>query len=180
MRALADAALSRARELGAEHVDFRLERIRHQTLRLSDGALETAIDADDVGFAVRVVKDGTWGFASGIDLTPDAAVRVAGQAVEMSKVAAAINRERIELAAEPSHGERLWISAYEIDPFTVPTADKVALLADWSARLTGDDRVAHADAALLQVKENKFYADAAGTVTTQQRVRLNPVVTAVG
>ena len=32
----------------------------------------------------------------------------------------------------------------------------------------------------MQVKENKFYADAAGTVTTQQRVRLAPVVNAVG
>src|SRR3954466_4150799 len=102
MRALADAALSRARELGAEHVDFRLERIRHQTLRLSDGNLETALDADDVGFAVRVILDGTWGFAAGIDLTTDAAARVAEQAVEVAKVAKAINRERIELAAEPA------------------------------------------------------------------------------
>jgi len=179
LRALADAALSRARDLGAEHVDFRLERIRRQTLRLSDGQLETAADADDLGFAVRVVKDGTWGFAAGIDLTPDAARRVAEQAVEVAKVAAAINRERIELAPEPAYGERVWTSSYEVDPFTVPIADKVALLADWSRRLLADDRVAHSDASLLQVKENKFYADAAGTVTTQQRVRVAPVVTAV-
>ena len=180
LRALADAALSRARDLGAEHVDFRLERIRRQTLRLSDGQLETAADADDLGFAVRVVKDGTWGFAAGIDLTPDAARRVAEQAVEVAKVAAAINRERIELAPEAAHGERVWLSSYEIDPFTVPISDKVALLSDWSRRLLADDRVAHSDASLLQVKENKFYADAAGTVTTQQRVRVAPVVTAVG
>jgi TldD protein len=180
MRALADAALSRARDLGAEHVDFRLERLRRQTLRLSDAHLETAIDTDDLGFAVRVVKDGTWGFAAGVDLTPDAAVRVAEQAIEVAKIAAAINRERIELAAEPVHGERVWVSSYEVDPFTVPTGDKVARLADWSRRLLADDRVAHADASLLQVKENKFYADTAGTVTTQQRVRLAPVVNAVG
>jgi TldD protein len=105
---------------------------------------------------------------------------VAEQAIEVSKVASAINRERIELAAEPSHGERVWVSSYEIDPFSVPISDKVALLADWSRRLMADERVAHADASLLQVKENKFYADAAGTVTTQQRVRVAPVVNAVG
>jgi TldD protein len=178
--ALADAALTRASELGAEHVDFRLERIRHQTLRLYDGGLQTALDGDDIGFAVRVVKDGTWGFAAGVDLTADAAATVAEQAVEVARVSAAVNRERIELAAEPSHGERVWASAYEIDPFGVPTSEKIALLADWSGRLLGDDRVAHVDAALLQVKENKFYADAAGTVTTQQRVRLHPAVNAVG
>jgi TldD protein len=180
LRALAAAALSRARDLGAEHADFRLERIRRQTLRLSDGHVDSAADTADIGFAVRVVKDGTWGFAAGIDLTADAVARVAGQAVEVAKVAAAINRERIELAAEPAHGERVWISSYEVDPFTVPIGDKVALLADWSGRLLADDRVAHVDAALMQVKENKFYADAAGTVTTQQRVRVHPAVNAVG
>jgi TldD protein len=180
LRALADAALTRARELGAEHADFRLERIRSQTLRLHDAALETALDADTLGIGVRVVKDGTWGFAAGIDLTADAAARVAEQAVDVARVAAAVNRERIELAPEPVHGERTWISAYQVDPFDVPTADKVGLLTEWSRRLLGDNHVDHVDASLLQVKENKFYADAAGTVTTQQRVRLHPAVNAVG
>jgi TldD protein len=179
LRALADAALSRARELGVEHVDFRLERIRSQTLRLKDAHLETALDADDVGLAVRVVKDGTWGFASGIDLTADAAASVAAEAVAVAAVAKAINTERIELAPEPVHGDQTWVSAYDIDPFEIPTADKVALLTDWSRRLLGEG-VDHVDATLYQVKENKFYADAAGTVTTQQRVRLHPALTAVG
>jgi TldD protein len=178
--ALADAALTRARDLGAEHADFRLERIRSQTLRLHDAALETALDADDIGLSVRVVKDGTWGFAAGIDLTTDAAARVAEQAIQVAMVASAINRERIELAPEPVHGEQTWISSYEVDPFDVPTSDKVALLTDWSRRLLADDRVDHVDATLLQVKEIKFYADATGTRTIQQRVRLHPVVEAVG
>ncbi|MBX6765847.1 MAG: TldD/PmbA family protein [Actinomadura rubrobrunea] len=180
LRELADAALTRARELGCEHADFRLERIRSQTLRLYDAALETALDADHLGLSVRVVKNGTWGFAAGIDLSPDGAARVAAQAVEVAAVAAAVNREPIELAPEPVHGERTWVSAYEIDPFTVPTTEKVALLADWSRRLLDDPRVQHVDATLLQVKENKFFADLAGTVTTQQRVRLHPAVNAVG
>lgn len=180
LRGLADAALSRARDLGAEHVDFRLERIRSQTLRLHDALLETSIDSDDIGLAVRVVKNGTWGFASGIELTPDAAARVAARAVEVAEVAAAINRERIELADEPVHRDRVWVSSYQIDPFDVPAAGKVALLGDWSRRLLGDARVDHVDASLLQVKENKFYADSAGTTTTQQRVRVHAALDAVG
>ena len=135
MRRLADAALGRARELGAQHADFRLERIRAETLRLHDARLEGARDADDLGYAVRVVKNGTWGFAAGIDLTPDAAARVAEQAIEVATVAATVNREPIELAPEPVYPDATWVSSYEIDPFTVPLADKIALLADWSAGL---------------------------------------------
>ena len=84
---------------------------------LSDGNLETLADADDLGLAVRVVVDGTWGFAAAVDLTPDAAARAAAEAVEVARVAAAINTERIELAAEPAHGEVSWVSAYQVDPF---------------------------------------------------------------
>ncbi|MFK4037506.1 TldD/PmbA family protein [Nonomuraea wenchangensis] len=177
LRQLADAALQRARDLGAEHADFRLERVRAETLSLYDARLEGATDADDLGYAVRVVKGGTWGFAAGIHLTPEAAARVAEQAVRVAEVSAPINREPIELAPEPVHARAVWVSAYDVDPFEVPSADKVALLADWSAGLLkGAD---HVSARLLQVKEQKFYADTAGTVTTQQRVRVHPKLNAM-
>src|SRR6185437_9542825 len=48
-----------------------------------------------------------------------------------------------------------------------------------SARLLAAEGVDHVDAAVAQVLENKFYADLAGTTTTQQRVRLLPTLTAV-
>ncbi|RJL36046.1 TldD/PmbA family protein [Bailinhaonella thermotolerans] len=179
LRRLADAALQRARDLGAEHADFRLERVRAETLRLYDARLEGSIDADDLGFAVRVVKDGTWGFAAGIDLTPESAAAVAEQAIEVARVARAVNREPIELAPEPVYGEVTWVSAYDVDPFDVPSREKADLLAAWSADLLADDRVDHVSASLMQVKEQKFYADLAGTVTTQQRVRLHPALNAM-
>ncbi|MCQ6252617.1 TldD/PmbA family protein [Streptomyces malaysiensis] len=184
LRALADAALARARALGAAHADFRFERVRSAGWRLRDGRPSGAADTTDLGYAVRVVHGGAWGFASGVDLSMDAAARVASQAVAMAKLSAKVieaagSDERVELAAEPVHAEKTWISAYEINPFDVPDSDKTGLLGEWSERLLAADGVAHADASLLTVQENKFYADTAGTVTTQQRVRLHPQLTAV-
>ena len=173
LRNLADAALDAARTLGADHADFRVERVRGQSIALSDGQLQSLSDADDSGLAVRVIVDGTWGFASAVDLTAEAARDAARHAVEVAKVAAAMNTERIELAAEPAYGDVTWVSGYEIDPFTVAAKEKVALLADWSARLLAHPVVSHADASVYQVKECKFYTDGA-TTTTQQRVRLYP------
>jgi TldD protein len=54
LQQLADAALQRARQLGAGHADFRAERIRGQRIGLSDGNLETEFDSDDLGLAVRL------------------------------------------------------------------------------------------------------------------------------
>jgi TldD protein len=178
LRQLADAALQSARQLGAGHADFRAERIRGQQIRLSDGNLETQFDSDDLGLAVRVVVNGTWGFASAVDLTPGAAARAAAEAVDVAKVAAAISTERIELADEPGHGEVTWLSAYDVDPFDIGVADKIALLSSWSRQLLDADGVDHVDASLYQVKECKFYADGM-TTALQQRVRVHPSVTAV-
>ncbi len=178
LRQLADAALQRAAELGASHADFRAERIRGQQVGLSDGNLETQFDSDDLGLAVRVVVDGTWGFASAVDLTAEAAARAAAEAVDVARVAAAMNTEPIELADEPAHGDVTWLSAYVVDPFAVSVADKIELLSAWSRQLLAAAGVDHVDASLYQVKECKFYTDGS-TTALQQRVRVHPSLTAV-
>ncbi|MCL6538348.1 MAG: TldD/PmbA family protein [Acidothermus sp.] len=176
---LAESALDAATRLGASHADVRVERIRSQHLRLRDGRLQGRIDDEDVGFAVRVVYEGTFGFAAGVDLTPEAARRVAEQAVEIARAAKAVNREPVELAPEPVHRDAVWVSAYDVDPFTVPDTEKLGLLEDRSRRLLAAPGIDHVDAGVAQVLENKFYADTAGTTTTQQRVRVMPTLTAV-
>jgi len=179
LRPVADAALGRAHELGAEHADVRIERIIRQALRLRDGTVATARDATIVGLAVRVIVEGTWGFASHLELTPQSAVATAQRAVEVARTLRPLNAERVELAAEPVHAGAVWVGDHETDPFTVPLQDKVALLSEWSRRLLAADGVEHTEVHLWAAKETKFYADSAGTSTTQQRVRIHPAATAV-
>jgi TldD protein len=179
-RELGAVALGRAGELGVSHADFRFERIRHQALVVRDGILQTALDADDVGFAVRVIHRGAWGFASGVVLTADEARRVAETAVQVAEVAAEMTSSPVELAPEPVYADVTWVSSYDVNPFDVPIAEKAALLIDWSDRLRQGAAVDHATASVGQVLENKYYADLAGTVTTQQRVRLDPEAQAMG
>jgi len=178
-RSLAAAALHRADELGAEHADFRLERQRvaHATLR--DGKLQSAGDSEDVGLAVRVVHDGTWGFASGYVRTPETAAALAEQAVATAKISRVLSSEPVVLAPEPVYADVTWVSAYEVNPFDVPETERIARLRELSERLLAADGVDHVDASFTQVLENKFYADSHGTTTTQQRVRVEPRFEAV-
>jgi TldD protein len=175
---LADAALSRARALGATHADARIERIELQSVDLRDGGVTSVIDATTVGIGVRVVVDGTWGFAAHVELTPERAVATAERAVGVARALAPVARERVERADEPVHAGVEWCSDYAVDPLSVPIADKVALLGDWSRRLLDADGVDHVQAGLAVVRENKFYADLRGTSTVQQRVRTAPGLTA--
>ncbi|MEO8816314.1 MAG: TldD/PmbA family protein, partial [Mycobacterium sp.] len=176
---LADAALSAATAAGASHADLRIHRIITEIVRLRDGELETAVLNRQLGLAVRVIVDGTWGFASHAELSPAVAADTARRAVAVAKMLASLNAERIELAAEPVYADATWVSNYRVDPFDVPTADKIDVLEDYSGRLLVANGVDHVSAALTAVKEQTFYADTNGSSITQQRVRLMPVCEAV-
>src|SRR5258708_4318442 len=179
LRELADAALARARELGAEHADFRIETVRSQRISLRDGHIDGVNDGSDGGLSVRVVHDGTWGFAAGVVLTAESAARLAEQAVEVARVSKPVNSEPVVLAPEPVHGERVHVSAYEINPFDVSDTDKIAHFTAWSERLLSQQGVAHVDVDFQAVQENKFFADLVGNRLTQQRIRVEGGLTAV-
>ncbi|MDX6320766.1 MAG: TldD protein [Propionibacteriaceae bacterium] len=176
---MADAALSRARQLGVSHADVRIERIRQATRTFRDRSLDSTNDSESLGLSVRVVSDGAWGFASGITVTPEAAALLAEQAVATARVSRPLVRTPVELAPEPTYPDATWVSSYEINPFDVAEADKQARMLDLSDRLLRSAGVSHTDATLWYVQENKFYADLDGTSTTQQRVRILPGFTAI-
>jgi TldD protein len=177
--ALADAALTAAVAAGASYADLRIHRITTEMVVLRDGELQTAAVDREVGLAVRVIVDGTWGFASHADLTPTVAAETARRAVRVATTLAPLNAERIELAPEPVYRDASWVSDYRIDPFEVPGADKIEVLADYSARLLAGDGVDHVSAGMQAVKEQTFYADTFGSSITQQRVRVEPMLEAV-
>ena len=176
---LADAALSAAVAAGASHADLRIHRIINEVVQLRDGELETAVVDREVGLAVRVIVDGTWGFASHAELDADVAAETARRAVQVARTLAPLNAETIELAPEPVYADVSWVSDYRIDPFTIPAADKIGVLDEYSGRLLAADGVDHVSASLHAVKEQTFYADTFGSSITQQRVRVQPTLEAV-
>jgi TldD protein len=172
--AVRDAALSAAARLGASHAEVRVERIRSQMVALRDGRLETAADDTEIGIGLRVVHGGSVGFAATVATDPGAAAGLADQAIGSAKATALAGARPVEPADEPAHGTVEWTSPHRTDPTSVPLADKVALLGDWSERLLRAPAVSHVTAYVLAVSEEKHFADLAGTTATQRRVRLHP------
>ncbi|MGV0875171.1 TldD/PmbA family protein [Mycolicibacterium sp. XJ879] len=177
--ALADAALSAAMAAGASHADFRIHATTSELMQLRDGELETAVVNREIGLAVRVIVNGTWGFASHAELSADVAADTARRAVHVATTLAPLNDERIELAPEPVYADVEWVSDYRIDPFDVATTDKLAVLGEHSERMLAADGVDHVSALVNAVKEQTYYADTFGSSITQQRVRVLPMLEAV-
>ena len=175
---LADVALGVAASRGATHADFRVERLNNHVIVARDRELQTSIETESVGFSVRVVCKGAWGFAAGIDLTADAVASVARRAVEVAEALAPLNTEPVTLADEPVYTDT-YVSSYEIDPFTVAENEKIDFLLGLNDRTLGSKLVDRVTSHLLLVREQKYFASLKGSRITQQRVRVKGDLTAV-
>jgi len=175
---LADVALGVAASRGATHADFRVERLNNQVIVARDRELQTSVETESVGFSVRVVCKGAWGFAAGIDLTVDAVAGVARRAVEVAEALAPLNTEPVTLADEPVYTDT-YVSSYEIDPFAVAENEKIDFLLGLNDRTLGSKLIDRVTSHLLLVREQKYFASLKGSRITQQRVRVKGDLTAV-
>lgn len=178
LESLSDAALTRANELGASHASFHVVRNRKGRLRLRDGYLQDGSDSSECALGVRLLYDGVWGYAGTVELTAHAAVLAADEAVAVARSCQAIQRTPSMPVEEVARPGAIWTSSYLIDPFGVEEAERIGLLADWSGRLLASPTVDHVLAVFTAGREQRYYADAAGTTATQQRIYVHPMLTA--
>src|SRR5688572_20924793 len=74
--AVADAVLDAARQGGASYADVRVSRYRDESISTREQQVQNISRTQDAGFGVRVLVNGTWGFAASPVLTADEARRV--------------------------------------------------------------------------------------------------------
>jgi TldD protein len=176
---LTGAALDRAGAHGCEHASVRVHETRTARTLLRDDHVGGGDDVTRTGLAVRVHTGGGWGFAATTDLTPGSAAAAADRAVALAATSARFGRQPPPVP-EPVYAGARWASPYEIDPFDLAEADRIAPIAGWSARLRDTAEVDHVLAKLVVTRERTHYADLAGTDVTQQRLRIHPELFALG
>src|SRR5512134_35915 len=64
VQALAASALQAARDAGASYADIRIADYRTQAMRAREQRIVSVSDDTSSGFGVRVIANGTWGFAA--------------------------------------------------------------------------------------------------------------------
>ena len=97
----------RPSKAGASYADIRINRYRNQFIFTRDRRVQNIVNTEDYGFGVRVIADGTWGFASSSIVTKDEIARVAAQAVAIARANRAINAEPVQLAPVEAYNDDL-------------------------------------------------------------------------
>lgn len=171
VRVLLMEGLNAAKLAGASWADVRVQRQRRQNLSTREQQVTNVLDTDTIGVGVRVLVDGTWGFAATRALTTDGVARAARQAVALARANRVARDREVKLAASPVHPNGVWRSSYSIDPWNVPVEEKVALLLQANAAAQRVRNVRFVNSALQFVKEERAYANSEGSVISQDVIR---------
>jgi TldD protein len=177
LRELAMRALDAARTAGASYADVRIARNRNQALGTRERQITFFNEGETFGFGVRALVNGTWGFAASRELNPEEVVRIAREAVAQARASAAATRRPVELAPGEVHANATWASPLEIDPFTVPIEEKVALLLQANAAALGVQGARFVNSNMFFLKQEKTYASTEGSFIQQTIHRSYPTMT---
>ena len=124
---IAEAAVEAALAAGARYADARAMESRSESMAARNGGVESLDRDERTGVGVRALIGSSWGFYAVPDPSP-AASRQAGEwAAAIARASATVPGRPLDLAvAVPVQGS--WSSECLEDPWTVPVAEKAALL----------------------------------------------------
>lgn len=164
-------ALEEALGLGASYVDVRYHRGVATSLRVRKGIVESSSISTFNGMGIRVLKDGSWGFASLEDLSMEKVVEAARSAVKLASSSSSSRSRRVEIARVNPVRDRVRTSVLKV-PSQVPIGEKLKMVFDADKAVWGrgekivDDSVVYSD-----YSGRKLFANSEGTEIEIDEVR---------
>ncbi len=134
IKGLVERALEAARDAGASYADARFLREEWEAIDVQDDRLQGVDRGSTSGIGVRVIVDGSWGFAGTARLQDGDVARAAATAVEVARSSSALKAAPVRLAEEPAR-TATWAGPVGEDPFAVPLDEKISLLLEAAKRM---------------------------------------------
>ena len=122
---------------------------------------------------IRVIANGSWGFAATDKLDNDNIAKAAALAVQIAKENARLLSEPVKLAPQKGYGEISWKTPIEKNGFEVPIKEKADLLlsVNDAAMKNGANYI---NSLLFLVNEQKYFASTDGSYIDQDVHRIWP------
>ncbi len=133
--------LDKAMDGGASYADLRVLSVENSRLELKDGELKEAVEGQEVGFGLRVLVNGSWGFASANSLAPKEGEGAVERALSLARATAARAGDPVVLAPVPTVTDTtIWTPS--LDPRDVAIEEKLEMLKDMEVAARGSEHLA--------------------------------------
>ncbi len=170
---MADVALNAARAKGATYTDVRIGRYLNQYVVTRENKVENIVNTETYGIGIRVLANGSWGFAATDRLETDQIAKTAELAVAIAKENSRLLSEPVQLAPQKGYGEVAWKTPIVKNAFEVPIKEKADLLlsVNDAAMKAGANYV---NSIMFLVNEQKYFASSDGSYIDQDVHRIWP------
>jgi TldD protein len=125
IKALMADALAAAKSAGAAYADVRVGRQRQNFVFTREQQIQNVVDTDSLGCGVRVLVDGTWGFAATRMLNADGVAAAARQAAAIAKANRPARGTPVDWLPVPGVGEKTWKGAFTVDPWSISVSSSL-------------------------------------------------------
>jgi TldD protein len=170
---LADVGLNAARAKGATYTDVRIGRYLNQYIITREDRVENIVNTESYGMGIRVIANGSWGFAATDKIDNESISKTAELAVAIAKENSRLLTEPVRLAPQKGHGEVSWRAPIEKNSFEIPIKEKVDLLLSVNdAAMRGGANFINSY--LFMVNEQKYFASTDGSYIDQDIHRIWP------
>jgi TldD protein len=166
----AHLALATAKGRGASYADARVMDIRHRDISTKNGEVGTLSESESLGIGIRVIANGSWGFAATDRLTREGVQACAAEAVAIAKASSLAKIEDIALAPEGAYVD-VWQNPYIKDPFRISVENQIDLLlaADKEMRRVKGITVAEGSMAFRRIEQ--LFVSSSGSEIQQTKVQ---------
>lgn len=170
---LADIALNATRSKGATYADVRIGRYLNQFVVTRENKVQNVVNTESYGMGIRVIANGSWGFAATDKMDADGIAKAAELAVAIAKENARLLIEPVQLAPQKGYGEVSWKAPIEKNAFEVPIKEKADMLlaVNDAAMKNGANYI---NSILFTVNEQKYFASTDGSYIDQDIHRIWP------
>lgn len=147
-----------------DYADIRYVDRQRENISTENLEVQNINNSRSRGFGVRVILDGSLGFASTQNM--DKLHETAEKALEIANASRILQKEKMVLAQKEVVQDH-YSTPIEIDPFSIPKNEKIKLLLDSEKAMQNSATLCRTQGSLDFQKEEKIFADTEGSYITQ-------------
>ncbi|HID94500.1 MAG TPA: TldD/PmbA family protein [Candidatus Latescibacteria bacterium] len=177
MRDLVERALNYAQLKGVSYADIRIVELTSESLEIKNGSPEEISSIEESGFAIRVISDGAWGFASSSQIETREIERAVDLALRIARASATLKSGDVHLSpVEPIRAD--YRTPFRKDPLEVSIDEKLDLLLKADALMRKQPEIRISRAFMSIWKTHKTFASTEGSFIKQEIVECGAGISA--
>lgn len=153
---------------GTDYVDVRLESYDNTSILVINESIQRCVTYHKKGAAIRLIKDGAWGFQSTTDLTPQGLEKASDSALSMARAESTRLKEHVKMAPTKIFEDSV-IPEAKIDFREMELEDKINLNLEWNKAMKSDPRVRRAITDYHTIDADKYFVSSEGAKLRYKR-----------